>query len=174
MASKGTHISGTDGTDFEHRQRIVSIYQQTGKAKAMLCKTITFHRMLFVLMLLKLTAHVLGGTNISILHHLHTPKPGLWEWLYAASILSGSLARQAMAKNSIGWMRCFHVSLFVFTIAPVVIGGSSSIDHSVPSISMFISISFVLSALSVHLIQLYYSHQLINIWTTSKVTRKVE
>ncbi|KAL3180785.1 hypothetical protein MRX96_037211 [Rhipicephalus microplus] len=67
MASRGgVHVSGTDGSDFNHRQKVASHYQISAIYKTRLKTSMLLHFFLFLAMCAKLAEDVLDRLDIFI------------------------------------------------------------------------------------------------------------
>lgn len=158
----------------------------------MLRLTIIMHTLTFLLVFVKLTEDILDRADIFILElqELQIPKPDLWEWLYAASILFAPFARRAMSKNSIAWMRWFHLGVWLLCVLPLAMGNwiyyadfvtfvqerdTAHLAHTWRHIPLAIVFqAFNILALQIHLVQLYFSYRLLSIWSSSQLKRKGE
>ncbi|KAF9819617.1 hypothetical protein SFRURICE_005570 [Spodoptera frugiperda] len=68
MASRGgIMVTGTNGADFEHREKIAAQYQISALNKSRLKYCMFFHHIMFLVMLAKLSADILDKLDIFIL-----------------------------------------------------------------------------------------------------------
>jgi len=122
MASRGgPMITGTDGADFEHRQRVAAHYQISALNKSRLKYCIFFHFLLFFAMLAKLSADILDRLDIFILEieELQVPAPLWWEYFWCISILMSFIGLSAAKGNRIKDMKkiCHWLSSYRFITA---------------------------------------------------------
>jgi len=124
MASKGKYALGTDGTDYLHRQRVVSSHSISADAKYYLKFTFYLHFLLNALVILKLSEDVLDRMDIFILElqELEIPKPHLWEWIYGISFLPTLFAARAIKTNSARLMNLYQITTWSLAIIPLLIG----------------------------------------------------
>jgi len=146
------------------------------------------HLMLFVWMALKLLPEVLDKLDIFILEieELLIPKPQLWEWIWASSILGAAVAWSACKKSKAFNMQLFQV-LNVFTgLLPIFLGMSYHFsefyevvsggdDEEGEMVSEWMGIptsvlwyAFFFVALQTHVIELYLANTLVNAWKPKK------
>ncbi|KAG8228971.1 hypothetical protein J437_LFUL009529 [Ladona fulva] len=123
MASKGgAVIMGTDGTDFEHRQRVAAQYQISALNKSRLKYCIFFHYLLFFAMLAKLSADILDELDIFILEieELQVPKPLWWEYAWCISLPLSFLGLSAARRNRISTMQRYIGGIVLFGFLPIL------------------------------------------------------
>jgi len=124
MASRGPSAvaAGTDGTDFQHRQRVATHYQDSALFKSRLKLCIYAHYLLFLVLLVKLFEDILDRLDIFILEleELYIPKPRLWEWIWSASLLFTWTGLKAIRKNNITSIKIYAVMNMLFSLFPVL------------------------------------------------------
>ncbi|KAL1138464.1 hypothetical protein AAG570_008527 [Ranatra chinensis] len=115
-------VTGTDGTDFTHRQRIAAQYQISAQNKSRLKYCIFFHYLLFFAMLAKLSSDILDRLDIFVLEieELQIPKPLWWEYIWCCSLLMSFLGLAAIRKNKISTMKNYMIGIAVLGIIPVI------------------------------------------------------
>uniref|UniRef100_A0A8D8SC56 Protein jagunal n=1 Tax=Cacopsylla melanoneura TaxID=428564 RepID=A0A8D8SC56_9HEMI len=195
MASRGMYVSGTDGTDFSHRQQIAAHYQTSVLNKTRLKYTIFFHYILFFIMLAKLSADILDRLDIFILEieELLIPKPLLWEYVWCMSLLMSFLALSSIRKNNIATMKKYIYGILAFGYLPIfyaviyyfsdfwtyiTLDPDEDIEdkeeiqmwHGYPyGLLWYI---FIVLALQVHSFSMYFSNNLIQCWRLRVAMKK--
>ncbi|GAB1862397.1 Protein jagunal [Camponotus japonicus] len=156
MASKMTlsQALGTDGSDYNHRQKIATHYQISATNKSRLKYCIFFHYLLFFVMLAKLSADILDYLDIFILEveELQIPQPLWWEYIWCTSLLLSFLALSAIKKNKDVWT--------YLTLGSEDIYLWQSLPYGV------LWYAFILLASQVHCFSLYFSWNLLVAWKT--------
>ncbi|KAI1301673.1 Protein jagunal [Halotydeus destructor] len=187
MASRnGPIATGTDGTDFLHRQRVASHYQVSAVNKSRLKFCIYLHYVLFLVMLAKLSPDLLDRLDIFVLEieELFIPKPNLWEWIWASSILFTWTGFKAIRKNNVTSMKIYAVMNFVLSMCPILYAlgyyfgdvwefmesrDISKIEEVWQGYPVgIIWYAFLTVSSQVHLFQLIFSFKLIRSWTIRK------
>jgi len=186
MASRGgATVQGTDGTDYSNRETIVQQYHVSSKNKTSLKRCIVFHFLLFVLMALKLLPEILDKLDIFVLEieELLIPKPKLWEWIWASSIIPAAIAWLACKKSKAFNMKIFQALSVATGLIPVFLGMSYHFSDLYDYISgtgdemiaewknfpiCVLWYAFFFIALQVHAIELYVSKTLIDAWQVKK------
>ncbi|XP_035732625.1 protein jagunal-like [Vespa mandarinia] len=185
MASKVTlcQALGTDGSDFNHRQKVAGQYQVSVTNKSRLKYCIFFHYLLFFVMLAKLSADILDRLDIFILEieELLIPQPLWWEYIWCTSLLLSFLALSAIKKNKIKTLQRYMIGLIVLGYGPILyamiyyfkdvwryltVGKTEDIQlwQGLPYGMLWYA--FILLASQVHSFSLYFSWNLIVAWKT--------
>ncbi|KAL1449429.1 hypothetical protein WDU94_001936 [Cyamophila willieti] len=194
MASRGMYVSGTDGTDFSHRQQIAAHYQTSVLNKTRLKYTIFFHYILFFIMLAKLSADILDRLDIFILEieELLIPKPLLWEYVWCMSLIMSFLALSSIRKNNIATMRKYIYGIITFGYLPILyaviyyfsdfltyITLEPDEDIEDKDIQMWqgypyalLWYIFIVLAVQVHSFSMYFSNNLIQCWRLRVAMKK--
>ncbi|XP_076655973.1 jagunal isoform X2 [Halictus rubicundus] len=124
MASKVTlsQALGTDGSDFNHRQKIAIHYQISATNKSRLKYCIFFHYLLFFVMLAKLSADILDHLDIFILEieELQVPQPLWWEYIWCSSLMLSFLALSAIKRNRIRTLRQYIIGIILLGYGPLL------------------------------------------------------
>jgi len=182
MASRGQIAAGTDGTDFSHRQRVATHYQQSVVNKARLKFTIYMHYMIFALMLVKLADDILDRLDVFILElqELYIPKPRLWEWVWCGSAIASLFGLHAIRRNgsyaivlfgvgilNVGLAPCLYAATLHFTdfvtyIQTRDVGALSQVWRGLPVAVLWYI--FLTVALQVHAAQIFFAYQLHKSW----------
>ncbi|KAG4072154.1 hypothetical protein HA402_015653 [Bradysia odoriphaga] len=197
MASRvGPMVIGTDGADFEHRQRVAAHYQISAINKSRLKYCIFFHYLLFFVMLAKLSADILDRLDIFILEieELAVPQPLWWEYIWCLSIFMSFVGLSAAKGNRMKDMHKYMIGLVLFGIAPMfycfVYYFGDVIDYltlergaNVDDTDIVIWnglpygllwYAFVLVGFQVHGFSLYFAWNLITAWRSRTATRKAQ
>jgi len=115
MASRsGPRAPGTDGSDFTHREKIVSHYQVSADLKTSVRKCLLPHMLLTCLLAGKQLAASMGSTYFAPLMP--------WEMVWVVSGLSAYIGFGALAKNDISRLSVYLFGNLLFGIAPLVFG----------------------------------------------------
>lgn len=174
-------VTGTDGHDYMHRQRVAEQYQISAQNKSRLKYCIFFHYLLFFAMLTKLSADILDRLDIFVLEieELEVPKPLVWEYVWCLSILVTFFALSAIKRNRINAMKRFMYLTGVFGFGPILYGTIYYFSDmwtyvstgSVENITLWqgypygvLWYAFILLAVQVHCFSLYFSNNLLSAW----------
>ncbi|NXT28338.1 JAGN1 protein, partial [Syrrhaptes paradoxus] len=143
MASRGgPRAAGTDGSDFQHRERVASHYQMRwvsprcgarGQAppqaltaprslpsvtlKSEIKKLIYTHVGIWLLLL----AQMCVG-HLKLLPHDQVAMPYQWEYPYLLSILPSLLGLLSFPRNNISYLVLSMISTGLFSVAPLIYG----------------------------------------------------
>ncbi|XP_031826155.1 jagunal [Nomia melanderi] len=192
MASKVTlsQALGTDGSDFNHRQKIASHYQISATNKSRLKYCIFFHYLLFFVMLAKLSADILDHLDIFILEieELQVPQPLWWEYIWCSSLMLSFLALSAIKRNRVKTLQQYIIGIILLGYGPLFyatvyyfkdvwkylnIGKSEEIHLWQDLPYGLLWYAFILLASQVHSFSLYFSWNLLVAWKTRGI-KKVE
>jgi len=158
---------------------------EISKNKTTLKRCIGFHFLLFVIMALKLLPEILDKLDIFVLEveELLIPKPQLWEWIWASSIIPAAIGWLACKKSKALNMKIFQALNVATGLIPVFLGMSyhfadlyefvsGSGDEMIPEWMNFpicvLWYAFLFIALQVHVVELYVSKTLIDAWQVKK------
>lgn len=182
-------VTGTDGTDYSHRQRIAAQYQISAQNKSRLKYCIFFHYLLFFVMLAKLSADILDRLDIFILEieELQIPKPLLWEYIWCISLLFTFLGLTAVRRNRIVMMKRFMIGVGAFGLLPIFY----AIIYYFPDVWTYVTTGeteeiilwqdfpygllwyvFIIQAIQVHLFSLYFANNLVSAWSARGTKRE--
>ena len=192
MASKVTlsQALGTDGSDFNHRQKVASQYQISATNKSRLKYCIFFHYLLFFVMLAKLSADILDHLDIFILEieELQVPQPLWWEYAWCASLMSSFLALSAVKRNRIKMLQQYMIGIVLLGYGPLLYAvvyyfkdvwkyltiGKADEVHIWQGLPYgLLWYAFVLLASQVHSFSLFFSWNLLVAWKT-RGSKKVD
>eukprot|EP00117_Sycon_ciliatum_P023711 scpid59511/ scgid20083/ Protein jagunal homolog 1 len=150
MASrKAKTESGTDGSDFSHRERVATHYTQSVKLKSGLMKVLYCH---FALA---------AGALLHIILSLGSEAP-LWPWWEVAWIstaLSCFMAISSLPKNQINLLSSFAWFNVLFGIGTCGVG-----LYSCLATRNWILAAFCTIASCLHLVEAKYSKNLTSAW----------
>lgn len=122
MIPRGRNSKPHDGSDFQHRQKILPHYQTVATTKSNLKFTLVLHLMLSFMMGLKLLPNVFDALNIfwQPLEELYIPAAQTWEWIWFASTIGALLALKAIKTNNTLSLKIFLVNIVCFCMCPMI------------------------------------------------------
>ncbi|KAF4525080.1 hypothetical protein B566_EDAN015959 [Ephemera danica] len=182
MASRGgAMVTGTDGSDFAHRQRVAIHYQASAINKTRLKYCIFFHYLLFFAMLAKLSADILDRLDIFILEieELQVPKPLWWEYAWCVSLALSFWGLAAARRNRVSTMQRYMAGIGLFGVGPLLYGAIYYFSEAWSYISTgkkdnlfvwqgypyaILWYAFIMPALQVHSFSLLFAWKLIQAW----------
>lgn len=196
MASRGgIMVTGTNGADFEHREKIAAQYQISALNKSRLKYCMFFHHIMFLVMLAKLSADILDKLDIFILEieELQIPQPLWWEYIWCLSLLLSFLGLSAIKRNNIKYLRRYMYGITALGFGPLLycmlyycgdVWRYLTMDED-EDVSSEVDIelwqgypygllwyAFVLLASQIHFFQLYFSYNLLKAWRARGALRK--
>ncbi|XP_031626711.1 protein jagunal [Contarinia nasturtii] len=197
MASRGgPMITGTDGADFEHRQRVAAHYQISALNKSRLKYCIFFHFLLFFAMLAKLSADILDRLDIFILEieELQVPAPLWWEYIWCTSILVSFIGLSAAKGNRVNDMKKYIIGLIVTALLPLLYCAIYYFSDIVEYMTLdeqtdiedtkifvwrgkpyaLIWYAFFLVAIQVHGMSIFFAWNLVQAWRSRTASRKLQ
>uniref|UniRef100_A0A182VQQ7 DUF1989 domain-containing protein n=1 Tax=Anopheles minimus TaxID=112268 RepID=A0A182VQQ7_9DIPT len=195
MASRGgPMVLGTDGTDFEHRQRVAAHYQISALNKSRLKYCIFFHYLLFFVMLIKLSADILDRLDIFILEieELQIPTPLWWEYFWCLSVFLSFLGLAAARGNRVNDMKKYMVGISTIAFVPLLYCIFYYLNDVLEYLSLeegtdlddtdifvwqgypygLLWYGFVLMAFQVHFFSLFFAWNLIKAWRARGALKK--
>lgn len=188
MSSRfGPRATGTDGTDFRHRQRVAAHYQTSAQYKMYMKWLFAIHCLVLFAMWLK----VGGEMAVNVLHirwkfysSLDLPSAYPWEYVWSLSFVPMIFALSSFSKNKVSLLRFHYYGQFLTGILPcaVGIGGQlpelfdylSDMEHSqTPTFKgtfpmVVIWYIFFVIALQIHGFAMYFSYHLTTAWQPPK------
>lgn len=122
MASRGgLMVAGTDGADYEYRQRVAAPHRMSlqGKKRVKFC--ICYHIVLSIFMVTKLSPDFLDRIDVFWLEveELEVPKPLWWEYVWMTSVFTMYFALSAILNNSIREMQKYMIAIMLTGVIPV-------------------------------------------------------
>uniref|UniRef100_A0A182K732 DUF1989 domain-containing protein n=1 Tax=Anopheles christyi TaxID=43041 RepID=A0A182K732_9DIPT len=195
MASRGgPMVLGTDGTDFEHRQRVAAHYQISALNKSRLKYCIFFHYLLFFVMLVKLSADILDRLDIFILEieELQIPPPLWWEYFWCLSVFLSFIGLAAVRGNRVNDMKKYMVGISTIAFVPLLYCIFYYLNDVLEYLSLeegtdlddtdifvwqgypygLLWYGFVLMAFQVHFFSLFFAWNLIKAWRARGALKK--
>jgi len=189
MASRvGTRPEGSDGTDFEHRERVAGHYQTSVANKPRLRYLIYLHLLLVVLMFIRLLPFLLPLLNFetpSLLLGLGLPPAWLWEYAWLTSVLPSIFGLLALGRNRVFLLQQYLIGTIVFGLLPVFFGAASMAGDLLDywrmgeTKNLFLGFPvvllwnmFLVIALQTHGIGLLVAWSLSKAWQTTKRRKK--
>jgi len=183
MASRGQHVTGTDGNDYQHRERVAAQYAVSATNKTRLKVLVVVHYLLGAAHLARLLPSLVNLSGVDIDMPLPpTPPPSSFlEFLWLLSIPFTLLATTAVRRSRTDFLQLFQVKISVCCIAPILVtlaNQSSSILDAITNTSnysksdLYLGLPFVLLwsfvlfiCLVVHICELVVSNTLIKAWS---------
>ena len=102
-------VTGTDGSDFQHRETIASHYRVSAETKSRLRILIYLHFLLASLVVFQVTAyHIPGLTKLDV------PRPHMWHYLWLITIIPSICGLLAINKNNIFLIKVFFRGTVIF------------------------------------------------------------
>lgn len=111
-----------DGSDYQHRQRILPHYQIMALCKKRLKFTLIMHLLIAFLMAAKLTSTVLDMLNIfwQPLEELYIPMAKPWEWVWFSSLLFIWLGFRSIKSNNSLQLKIYLLSIVINCVCPLL------------------------------------------------------
>ncbi|XP_013788704.1 protein jagunal-like [Limulus polyphemus] len=191
MATRGgPWVTGTDGSDFSHRQKVASHYHVSALYKQRLRFCIFMHSLLFLVMCAKLLEDVLDRLDVFILEieELYIPKPLIWEWIWLGGIVFAFVGLSAARRNKLSSIKIYAVGTFLFGLCPVIGAGvyffsemweyaetrdSSNLEQWQGYPLAVLWYIFITLSSQVHLFSLYFAIKLIRAWRLKSSNKKI-
>jgi len=189
MASRdGPRAAGSDGTDFQHRERVASHYETSAAYKLRLRYIMYLHLLLVVLMMVRLSSGFCILFNIqppSLLRELDMPPAQMWEFVWLMTGIASIFGLIALRRNRVFFLQQYFIGIIVFGLGPVLYGTLSMIDDLLeywdtrkskitffgfPAILLWNL--FLVIALQIHVFSLWCAWTLIGAWKSRGPTKK--
>ncbi|XP_070591810.1 LOW QUALITY PROTEIN: protein jagunal homolog 1-like [Erythrolamprus reginae] len=181
MASRaGPRATGTDGSDFRHRERVAEHYQMSVSLKSEIKKLIYMQVGLWLLVAAQMCV-----AHFRLLPHDKVAMPYQWEYPYLLSIVPSLFGLFSFPRNNISYLVISMISTGLFSVAPLIYGSMEMFPmaqqlyrHGKAYRFIFgfsaVSVMYLLVvvAVQVHGWQLYYSKKLLDSWFTSTQEKK--
>ncbi|XP_034287637.1 protein jagunal homolog 1 [Pantherophis guttatus] len=181
MASRaGPRATGTDGSDFRHRERVAEHYQMSVSLKSEIKKLIYMQVGLWLLVAAQMCV-----AHFKLLPHDKVAMPYQWEYPYLLSIIPSLFGLFSFPRNNISYLVISMISTGLFSVAPLIYGSMEMFPmaqqlyrHGKAYRFIFgfsaVSVMYLLVvvAVQVHGWQLYYSKKLLDSWFTSTQEKK--
>jgi len=189
MASRdGPRAEGSDGTDFQHRERIASHYETSAAYKQRLRYVIYLHLLLLALMAFRLSAGFCFLFNMqppSVLRELEIPPAQMWEFVWLMTGIASLFGLIALRRNRAFLVQQYLIGTVVFGLGPVFFGIFSMIDDLLeywdtretkttffgfPAVLLW-NMFFVI-ALQLHVCGLWFAWTLMGAWKSHGLRKK--
>ncbi|XP_037333354.1 protein jagunal homolog 1-B isoform X1 [Pungitius pungitius] len=181
MASRaGPRAAGTDGSDFQHRERVASHYQMSVALKSEIRKLNIAHALIWLLMATQVMV-----SQLSLVSHKVVASPYQWEYPYLLSIVPLVFSFLALPRNNISYLVISMISAGLFCVAPLIYGSMEMfpVAHQLyrhgkayrfifgfPAVTVMYLV--IVIAVQVHAWQIYYSKKLLDQWFTGTQEKK--
>ncbi|XP_062510600.1 protein jagunal homolog 1-A-like [Corticium candelabrum] len=155
MASRrGPRATGTDGSDFRHRQKVASQYSRIAQSKWRLRLMMTLHVSLVSCIVL----HVVMVQNLREIE--------IWEWTWLVSCVACILGYRALKKNNVVMMKGFMVGVLLFGAISVSVGlFEMAVIRPVQMVQLFL-LMFGMSAGFIHVLEMMTGKILLDAWSS--------
>ncbi|CAF0849256.1 unnamed protein product [Adineta steineri] len=108
-------IAGTDGSDFQHRERIAPHYRISTETKSRLRILIYLHLLLACLVFFQiLTYHLPFITTLNI------PRPHFWQYVWLITVLPSICGLLSMNRNDSFLMKTFFRGTVIFGLGTIL------------------------------------------------------
>ncbi|KXJ14046.1 protein jagunal homolog 1 [Exaiptasia diaphana] len=168
MSSRGgPRASGTDGSDFSHRERVASHYRESVRQKIKVKVCIWIH-LFFV-------TCVITWFGLSYTRNVQlTPEPWIMAW--CISFIPALIGLQSLPKNRSNLLYMFAFGIIVTGVGPLMYGSTFVILEVLQNMSegivpatqdwriLPIKMAVVAFIIQLHAITVYYSSKLISAW----------
>ncbi|XP_076736401.1 protein jagunal homolog 1-B isoform X1 [Maylandia zebra] len=190
MASRaGPRAAGTDGSDYQHRERVASHYQMSVSLKSEIRKLNIVHLLIWVLMAAQLNVFSFLSqvtvSQLNLVSHKVVASPYQWEYPYLLSIIPTVFSFLALPRNNISYLVISMISAGLFCVAPLIYGSMEMFPvaqqlyrHGKAYRFIFgfsaVSVMYlvIVIAVQVHGWQIYYSKKLLDQWFTTTQEKK--
>ncbi|CDS37095.1 protein of unknown function DUF1352 [Echinococcus multilocularis] len=188
MASRyGARPVGSDGSDFQHRERIAEPYNQSSLFKKRLRTALALHIALWILVAIKILPEILfrfGFVSRTFMRKHPLPLNELWEYAWCfGSIIPVLFGYLSVTKNKVYLIRFSLVGTIAFGFVPIIMGCflrayelmdyyyTKSSRHDFFNFPFVVIIYIFFSVcIQVHCFTLYFSWKLMTIW--SRLSKK--
>ncbi|XP_028655766.1 protein jagunal homolog 1-A isoform X1 [Erpetoichthys calabaricus] len=181
MASRaGPRATGTDGSDYRHREKVASHYQMSVSLKSEIRKLNFAHVFIWLLVAAQVVV-----SYLKLVSHDVVATPYQWEYPYLLSIIPCIFSFISFPRNNISYLVISMISAGLFCIAPLIYGSMEMFPvaqqlyrHGKAYRFIFgfsaVSVMYLVMviAVQVHAWQIYYSKKLLDSWFTSTQERK--
>jgi hypothetical protein len=108
-------IAGTDGSDFQHRERIPTQYRVSAETKSRLRLLIYLHFVLALLVFFQVITY-----HIPLIKTINIPRPHLWQYIWLLTIFPSICGLISMNKNHIFLMKIFFRGTVTFGLGTIM------------------------------------------------------
>ncbi|KAF7215517.1 protein jagunal homolog 1-A [Nothobranchius furzeri] len=176
----GLRSTGTNGSDFKPRERVVPHYQMSASLKSEVRKLNLVHLLIWLLV-----ASQVIVSHFNLVSHDTVSVPYQWEYPYLLSLLPLLCSSLSLPKNNISYLVLSMISAGLFSIAPLIYGGMEMFPvaqqlyrHGKAYRFIFgfsaVTIMYLIMvvAIQVHAWQLYYMKSLLDSWFNTTQEKK--
>ncbi|XP_042210744.1 protein jagunal-like isoform X1 [Homarus americanus] len=202
MASRdGPVVSGTDGSDFVHRETVAAHYQiswppkkiitELALNKGRLRKCVFAHLLLALLMLVKMVPDFLDRFDIFILEieELEVPQPLKWEYIWLVGSLASFLGLIAIRKNRVLLLQIYFGLINLLSTVPILLAAmiyfkdfwKYCTEEEPEGLQLWLGYpvsvlwySFIMVAMQVHIFTLIFAWKLILAWKNRGAAKKAQ
>ena len=176
-------VTGTDGSDFQHRERIAEHYRVSIETKPRLRLLIYLHFVLALLVFAQIITY-----HIPLIKTFKTPQPHLWQYVWLITIIPSICGLISMHKNHIFLMKVFFRGTVLFglgTIMTTIILNLSDLIAYIKSETngtesqMFLGVPlllfwyiFLIIMIQIHAFGLHMANVLLHSWGQKKSTKR--
>ncbi|TGZ71230.1 hypothetical protein CRM22_002759 [Opisthorchis felineus] len=178
----GTRPTGTDGTDFRHREKVAMQYNQGPLLKRRIRVVFMLHFALWLLMFVRLFPELclrFGFKTRSLVEKWPFPQSNLWEYVWCfGSLVPTVFGYLSLNKNRAGLMRIAVTGTVVFGLGSVVVGcfqnalelleyyGTRKARHFFYGFPLIVLIYIFFSlCVQVHGFSVYFGYKLYSLWS---------
>eukprot|EP00795_Rhopilema_esculentum_P017531 gene17531-9156_t len=146
-ARAGPRAEGTDGSDFKHREKVASHYQESVTIKGKLRKSLVPHMFLTILAFGRLASVALGmlmigdwvlglaflngkGITVSLSKSTYFKPAEFWELLWIVSGLAAYIGYNSLSKNHVVQILTYIFGNLLFGLASLAYGSWKIIDRA--------------------------------------------
>lgn len=176
MASRGgPRAEGTDGSDFQHRERVASHYQMSVALKSEIRKLNVAHFVIWLLMAAQVVV-----SQLNLVPQRLVSAPYQWQYLYLLSLLPTAASWASLPRNNAGYLLAAMMGAGLASVAPLLYGSMEMLAplqqllrHGTTSRYILgvsaVSVQYLVVVLSVQLHgwNIYYSKKLLDQWLTA-------
>ena len=180
-------VTGTDGSDFQHRERVASHYHVSVETKSRLRVLIYLHFLLAFLVLFQVVTY-----HVPLITTLTTPRPHLWQYAWLMTIIPSVCGLMAINKNDVRLMKVFFRGTVLFglgTIMTTIILNLSELftfnklkqNHQLDNVEpqtflgfplLVLWYIFLIITVQIHAFSLYMANVLLRSWQQYKSTKQ--
>lgn len=182
MATRGggARPTGTDGTDFTHREKVASRYETSAQTKTYIRFAIYMHFMLSVVIVLQVISHYFKQYLPLFLTEIF-PQPQYWQYIWLVSVLCSAIGYLSLNRNILSYLNVYYYGTLGFGLAPVLFTilfnatdlwqyvqtrETKNLFNGFPIIVL--SYIFLFVAIQIHLFGIYFARILLRTWKGSK------
>jgi len=178
---------GTDGNDYQHRERIAPHYRLSTETKSRFRLLIYLHFLLALLVFSQILTY-----HIPLISTLNVPRPHLWQYIWLTSVLASICGVLSLNKNHVLLMKIFFRGTVIFglgTIITTIIFNLSELftfkklktNHQLDEVEpqtflgfplLVLWYIFLIITVQIHAYSLYMSNVLLHSWQQYKSTKQ--